>query len=164
MHACALSVLISVGARVEATRGGDNADHQALMVRRRQQRNIDAYLLKSLDVEKLRVGGAPDGAEPQPGGSGSQKKTAYEVAVASADEPVGGTRLKRELRALSGAKIARLAYRNWLASHPNVVPRFEEEEDRQRRPAGMIDKRDLAAIQAEWEDGDSEDGDSGDDD
>jgi hypothetical protein len=108
----ALALLISIGARVEATAGGSSQEAAQLQERRRLQRNVDAYLLKSVGVEKFRADGRPASRDPV---SGGRRKTAHEVAKETTS--YGGERHKRKVANVRVARDARMLYRKWKRTH-----------------------------------------------
>lgn len=100
-----LALLISVGARVEPSAGGDSAEAVKLQERRRMQRNVDQYLMRAEGVEKFRN---EDGKPPQ-----GRVQTAHEVARMTALTPVGGETRAREVANVPRAKEARNLFRKW---------------------------------------------------
>jgi len=163
----ALAMLISVGARVEATGGSGSAEQQALQDRRRLQRNVDGYLNRVHGVEKLRVADQKNKATRD--AEGNRIKTANEVAKETAVSRAGGLLYQREVANLRFATEARGQYRVYQAEQTklglNRPTREVVSEARARGGLGDINMGDLAAIQAEFEnDGDDDAGEEGDED
>lgn len=181
-----LALLISVGARVEATAGSSDIEAVKRSEMRRKQRNINVFLNKTLDID-TRTTPARDGAK------GGKKQNAYDVARNTKLNPIGGSYHKRTIAATSQAKSARRIYRqnkNKLEmtlkpvmerimerrvsidasdANPNVL----DEGPRRRTglaPGTKINDTDLASLLAEQElggeegeEGQLEDDDEGDD-
>jgi len=152
----ALALLISVGARVEATSGSGNAEHVATMDRRRMQRNVDAYLQKAAGVEKFRS--EKTARDPL----GGRLKVAHEVAHETKLRRVGGEEYERAMANLKKAKEARAIYKSYQSKQPTWQGASDDpgvmKRDRNAN-AGLANQTDmLAALQAEVE---AEEGDEG---
>lgn len=170
-----LALLISVGARVEATGGSDSADAQALNERRRLQRNIDGFFSKMYGIEKLRAADLPNKRTRD--ASGQRIKSAHEIAKETAMTPVGGLAYQREVDNMRFAADARTEFRQYEAERKRLAGPEKHEATRRQgmnstaAPGGMSDFDALAAIRAEMEEGgggddddEGEEGDEGDED
>jgi len=157
----ALQLLISVGARFEATGGSASMEMQALQERRRLQRNVDGYLNKVHGVEKLRVTDKPP--KPARDAGGHRIKSANEVAKETETRRAGGAFYERELKNLRFAAEARDVYRVYQQEQAKLAP-AEGVEMRSRAGAvGSSQLDQLALIQAEFAgDDDDDDDDEGD--
>ena len=100
----ALSFLISLGARVEASRGAASEEAKKKEEMRRKQRNIKVFLSQTLNVDTA-TKAAGESAK------GGRLKNALEVAKDTKLHPVGGTTMRRSLAAKTQAKSARNVYR-----------------------------------------------------
>lgn len=107
-----LALLISVGARVEATAGGDSAEAAKVQERRRLQRNVDQFLLRVDGIEKFRADEKDEKVHI------GRVKTAFEVARETAIRPIGGPAREREVANLHRAKDARNLLREWQKQNP----------------------------------------------
>lgn len=156
-----LALLISVGARVEPTAGGNSAEAVKLQERRRLQRNVDQFLLRVGGIEKYRPEKASHG----------RVRTAMEMARETSLHPIGGPAREREVANLHRAKEARNLLRDWFKHNETVKAReapLKKGLQRQRAGAGVanatgggggLDMASLAALQAEFaedDDGDME--------
>ena len=103
----ALALLISVGARVEPATGA-SSDKEAIKKKemQRTQRNINAFLSKTYDIE---MKSKPTKSEDAT--SKGNKKNAYDVARDTKINPVGGPTAKRAINSVLQAKAARRVYR-----------------------------------------------------
>lgn len=74
---------------------------------RRQQRNVNVYLSKTLDIDTKTVS-AKEGGKSKGG-----RKTAYDVARDTKVTPVGGELYRRSLAAITQGKTARQIFRDY---------------------------------------------------
>jgi len=164
-----LALLISVGARVEAVRGGKDTDHMARIEARRKQKTVDVYLQKSRDVVVKRT-------EPKlRDKKGAHIKTALQIAKQAKSEDVLAKAVGpdfRVARAPGVGRAARSIYRSWYKTAPAMYfGNDTDDEDEQRRAngdeagkrrgGGAIDTNALARLQAEYADGMQDDDDDG---
>ena len=166
----ALATLISVGARTTAVASGASAESQLIAERRRQQRNIDVYLAKALDVNVKR------GAPTKRYAKGGVLKSALDVAKETGVRAYGGEGYERVKRNPYVAKAARGIWRQWeirrRANLPDEIRMLEDraaesdgegdakkEETQARRGGGVLNVAELAefaALFAEEEDDEGE--------
>ena len=150
-----LALLISVGARVEATAGGSSAEAAQLQERRRLQRNVDQFLLRATGVEKYKPEKEQHG----------RVKSASEVARETALHPVGGLSRKIAETNIPRAKQARNLLRVWHEANEKQMAREQPKKGMQRERAGagdvggggLLDAASLAELQAEFADDNEED-------
>lgn len=169
-----LALLISVGARVEASAGAENADRIAMQERRRLQRNVDAYLSKANGIEKYK--GSEKEHRDQTGG---RLRAAHEVAFETSSKRFGGQIFHREVANVKFAKEARMQFRKFQAAHAKPVKAtrdgistagFTRGRAGGGVGGGMIDMDALASLQEEFSEtgggllGDDDDDELGDDD
>ena len=109
----ALATLVAMGARVEATAGGQDAEHARLQERKRLQRSVDAFLQKHQGVEKFQTDGVEVHAREK---LGVRIRSAHEVARETEITRVGGTAFARSVANLERAREARDRYRQWMRS------------------------------------------------
>jgi len=172
-----LALLISVGARVEATAASGNAERIAMQERRRLQRNVDAYLSKANGIEKYK-GSEKEHRDP----TGGRLRAAHEVAFETSVNRFGGQIFHREVANVKFAKNARVLFRKFQSSQPGKASTLAGED---RRTAGLtsgftreragggaggalLDTDALASLQAEFSEigglGDDDDDELGEDD
>jgi len=135
----ALAVLISVGARVEPVKGGQNEDAMKRNEMRRTQRNINAFLSKTLEIDTS--------LKPMKEGKG-RLKNALDVAKDTKHKPYGDSVIHRETMAARHAKSARKIYRS---NNHQITKQLEATMPSTGRHAGFstIDADDIAALIAE---------------
>jgi len=160
----ALALLVSLGARVEPTGGGSSQEHAQLQDRRRLQRNVDAYLSKSVGVEKYRSD-KPSGRDHVLGG---RRKTAHEVARDTTS--FGGEQHRRLSANVQVAREARVLYRKWWMRHWED---FGRDPNYRKREVGGVDvdlveelRNEIGAVIGEGggEEENAEEGEEGEDD
>ena len=172
----ALSTLISVGARVTPMGSSQSAEAAAREDKKRQLRNIDTYLAKNMEAETTRVPLAQRKAKQE----GARYVSALEMARKTAVKRAGGDVQERINQIPTMAKSARNQLRFLKTSRPDIFAKMmpsksrggggdddeEEEKGLQRKRAGgddaaggggPVSATDLAAIQAEFEEGALED-------
>jgi len=153
----ALAVLISVGARVEASAASGSADAQALKDKRRQQKNIDVYLATTQGVETAKT------TAPTKNAKGARLESAYEVSKRTGVDRFGGGGYLRHVSQPQFAKTARNTFRDWKVRSQEYEKWASEEteEDQEghdeldaaqkgRRGGGMVNNDDLALLRAEF--------------
>jgi len=139
----ALAVLIAMGARVEPVKGGQSEDNVKRNEMRRKQRNINAFLSKTLDINTSIT---PN----KEAGKGGQKKNALDVARDTKHNPYGNASMKRVSAAARNAKSARALYRknkNSIQSMLESVTSLAFKND--RLGFDTIKSKDIATLAAE---------------
>lgn len=149
-----LALLISIGARVEATRGGDSAEAAAAQARKRALRNVDAYLSRVQGIDtKHKTAGGKGGHKRM-----ARVKQAHEVAAETMLHRAGGTQFVRSEANAKRAKANRLLYRRWLVVNGAQLAAFRRTSLSSdgdgggmvpRRGGGEVDADMLAKLQAE---------------
>ena len=137
-----LALLVSLGARVEASAGGGSQEAVQMQERRRLQRNVDAYLQKAEGIEKFRSEKMHAARDPI---SGGRLKTAHEIAKDTGVSTYGGGGYKRAKHNVHVAKDARNIYRRWKASNPALLTQLGDEKTSRR--GGAIEQiEDLSQV------------------
>ena len=150
----ALALLVSVGARVEAVRGGKDTDHLARIEARRKQRTVDVFLQKQYDIHTKKT------ERKVRDKKGAHIKSALQIAHESKRETVTSGPEWRSERNATVAKSARGIYRHFQKTAPQIyfgndTDDEKEEDDAQvpgRKSRGPIDANALAQLQAEYAD------------
>ena len=177
----ALSLLVSVGARVLPVDTGGNNDNQAVQERRRQMRTVDMYLSRAMSIDTGRDKASATSNKGKPGSSKSE--SAYDIARRTELTRHGGSSLVRFEGNLRIAKEGRNILRAWKERQKakgllddEQADDSEAEAERQEMgsmkkkaraagAAGGINAADLALIAMEFEaggDGFGEEDDDGD--
>ena len=132
-----LALMIRLGARVEATKGGASAEQALIQARKREQRNVDQFLLKVQGIEKYKDEKGTKASRDIK--TGERIKSAHEVARDSAFVRVGGSKAQREETSAKRVKSQRQLLRDW-GSVPENAKILEEyaannKEEKARRQA-----------------------------
>jgi hypothetical protein len=109
----ALALLISVGARVEPSAGGNSAEAAAMQARKRMQRNVDAFLQRHAGIAKYQPPVVNSRRSARHASMGARRQAASEVALSTANIPHGGEQRQRELHEAARAKLSRRLMRVW---------------------------------------------------